>query len=280
MKFWTIVNQSTLGVKETFGKFTGVLYPGVNFHLPFPITKVRAIDVMTKTSTAEVSIKTKDNVFAHINVAVSHRVNDPERAFYKLQNPEHHMKAALEDVIRSTTPQLLLDELFESKHHIQQSVDTELKRRMEEFGYDIQTVMVTEIVPDKKVKEAMNAINATKRLREAALNEAEAEKTKVVKAAEADCERKRLQGEGIAALRKAIVKGYEQGIADMSEKLGINPKQAMTATLLTQYMDAMERMSTSPNTKTVFIPSGPSAANDWQNDLRRVLLEASEHKSE
>lgn len=274
MLFWTVVRQSSLGIKETFGKFTGVLYPGLNFHLPL-VTRVTPIDVMTKTSTAEVSVKTKDNVFAHIHVAVSHKVNNPERAYYKLQDPIHHMRAALEDVIRSTTPQLLLDELFESKHHIQQSVDVELKRRMEEFGYEIQTVMVTEIVPDKK---AMNTINASKRMREATENEAEAEKTKIVKSAEADAERKRLQGEGIAALRKAIVKGYEQGIADMSTKLGIDPKEAMTATLLTQYMDAMERMSSSRNSKTVFIPSGPATANDWQNDLRRVLLEANESK--
>jgi regulator of protease activity HflC (stomatin/prohibitin superfamily) len=93
----------------------------------------------------------------------------------------------------------------------------------------------------------MNEINASKRNREAALNEAEANKMRMIKEAEADAERKRLQGEGIAMLRNAIIKGYEQGIADMSAKLSITPKEAMTVTLVTQYIDALDRKNTFTN---------------------------------
>ena len=47
---------------------------------------------------------------------------------------------------------------------------------MEEYGYQILQALVTDMDPDRRVKEAMNEINASKRLREAATNKAEADK--------------------------------------------------------------------------------------------------------
>lgn len=47
---------------------------------------------------------------------------------------------------------------------------------MAEYGYQILQALVTDMDPDRRVKEAMNEINASKRLREAATNKAEADK--------------------------------------------------------------------------------------------------------
>ena len=47
---------------------------------------------------------------------------------------------------------------------------------------------MTDLSPDSKVKASMNEINASRRLKEAASHKAEAEKTKQVKAAEAEAE--------------------------------------------------------------------------------------------
>ena len=55
-------------------------------------------------------------------------------------------------------------------------------------GYEIRNTLVTDLSPDSKVKASMNEINASRRLKEAASHKAEAEKTKQVKAAEAEAE--------------------------------------------------------------------------------------------
>lgn len=49
---------------------------------------------------------------------------------------------------------------------------------------------VTDIEPDPKVRAAMNEINAAQRMREAAIQKAEADKVMVVKRAEASAEAK------------------------------------------------------------------------------------------
>lgn len=55
-------------------------------------------------------------------------------------------------------------------------------------GYEIRNTLVTDLSPDSKVKASMNEINASRRLKEAAAHKAEADKTKQVKAAEAEAE--------------------------------------------------------------------------------------------
>lgn len=76
---------------------------------------------------------------------------------------------------------------------------------MLEYGYTIIKTLITSIDPAAEVKASMNAINAAQRQREAAQELANADKIKVVTAAQADAEKDRLHGEGIANQRKAIV---------------------------------------------------------------------------
>ncbi len=84
-------------------------------------------------------------------------------------------------------------------------VKQELDADMTGFGYEIVNVLVTYIIPDAKVKSAMNDINAA----------ASANRSPPVRAArptsirhaeaEAEAESKALQGEAIVNQRKAIV---------------------------------------------------------------------------
>ena len=69
---------------------------------------------------------------------------------------------------------------------------------MDNFGYQIMQVLVSDIIPDHNVVNSMNEIETNKRLRIAAVDKAEAEKIKQIKAAEADAESKYLSGCGIA----------------------------------------------------------------------------------
>lgn len=73
--------------------------------------------------------------------------------------------------------------------------------------------MITAIDPPERVKGAMNDVYASEREREAARNKADAEYITLIRRAEADKERKRLQGEGISEQRKAILSGQKE-IAD------------------------------------------------------------------
>jgi hypothetical protein len=91
-----------------------------------------------------------------------------------------------------------------------------------------------------KVKASMNEINASKRLKEAASHQAEADKIRQVKAAEADAEARYLSGLGVARQRKAIVSGLQMSVSEFSEEVsGAKPKDVMDILLLSQYFDTL-----------------------------------------
>ena len=107
-------------------------------------------------------------------------------AYYRLTDPRTQIQSYVFDVVRSTVPKLELDEAFASKDDIATAVLESLAPVMKEYGYEIRNTLVTDLSPDNKVKASMNEINASRRLKEAAAHKAEAEKTKQVKAAEAE----------------------------------------------------------------------------------------------
>eukprot|EP00928_Gymnodinium_smaydae_P007931 TRINITY_DN1283_c0_g1_i2.p1 TRINITY_DN1283_c0_g1~~TRINITY_DN1283_c0_g1_i2.p1 ORF type:complete len:237 (+),score=56.87 TRINITY_DN1283_c0_g1_i2:22-711(+) len=220
--------------------------------------------------------KTKDNVFVHIHIAVQQEVRKEKafEAFYKMSDPSMQIESFVSDVVRSHAPGETLDDLFVEKEKIALDVKSRLTDVMNAYGYNIINVLVTDIVPAKEVKDAMNEINTNQRLLEAAREKAEANKIVVVKAAQAEAESKFLQGQGIARSRTAIVSGLRTAVAGEGHEGSLNPKQITELLLATQYLDTMERVAQNPAT-TIFVPS---TAGDMASQIRAGVLQANASK--
>ena len=78
-------------------------------------------------------------------------------------------------------------------------------------------------------------------------------KIRKVKAAEAEAESKRLQGQGIADQRNAIIKGFEESISAFGANTDIDQKEIMNFVILTQYYDTMREMA-KDNPNVIFMP--------------------------
>src|ERR1700739_149847 len=205
--FFTI-NTAERGVVERFNKFSRIAGPGLSLKLPYAET-VHRVDMRVQELPFKIETKTKDNVFVVIPVSVQYQVlaDKVSDAYYKLTDPQRQIESYVYNVILGHVPKLALDEAYLEKDQIAKAVKDELDATMENFGFAIVRALVTDIVPDARVKTAMNEINAARREQEAALAKGEADKTIAVKKAEAEAASKRLQGEGIAAQRKAIIDG-------------------------------------------------------------------------
>ena len=139
---------------------------------------------------------------------------------------------------------------------------------MNEYGYKIVKTLITDIVPDSRVKDSMNKINAAKRDKEAAREEAEAEKITIVKRAEADAESKRLQGEGIAQQRLEIIRGFKESVEDFQKSLtSIDAQEIMQFVLMTQYFDTLNSIGSNSNSNTLMVPHSPAAMNDFYQQI-------------
>lgn len=177
------VSTAQVAVITRFGKFLRIAEPGLNWKSPFFDSVAGLVSLRVNQITLTMETKTKDNVFVTIPISVQNRVR-PEKvydAYYKLANPEAQIKSYVEQVILGHVPGMTLDEVFASQSSIAAAVKQELDADMAGFGYEIVNVLVTDIVPDEKVKSAMNDINAAQREQVAANARGEAEKILVVK---------------------------------------------------------------------------------------------------
>ncbi len=263
------VRTATAGVVERFGKFNRIVRPGLHVLVPFA-ESVYFVDLQVKQAQFSVETKTRDNVFVQIPVSVQYQVLDDRiyDAFYKLSAPQKQIESFVFNSILGHVPKLTLDETFEQQSGISVAVKVELDSIMSGFGFNIMTALVTDIVPDVKVKAAMNDINAAQRAQVAAQARGEADKILKVKQAEAEAESKALQGKGIAAERQAIIDGLSLSIEHFQGAVpGATSEDVMALVLLTQYFDTLRDIGTRGGTNTLFIPNSPGSANDFMSQI-------------
>ena len=287
---------------ERLGEYKKLMHPGLNW-VCCPLEnvagslslRVQQLDVYCET-------KTKDNVFVAVAVSIQYQVLKEKTydAFYRLTDPTEQIRSYVFDVVRSTIPKMELDRAFESKEDIAHSVQEQLTKVsnhlflgyyctrspnsslgplllpaermhasfhfkvMNDYGYQILESLVTDLAPDVRVKQSMNEINASKRLKMASMHKAEADKIKQVKAAEAEAESRYLSGVGVARQRKAIVDGLQHSINDFkSDVKGTTPKDVMDLLLLTQYFDLLRDVGAD----TIFMQHEPDAVSHLQKQV-------------
>jgi regulator of protease activity HflC (stomatin/prohibitin superfamily) len=276
------VNTAEVAVITRFGKFLRAADPGLNWKRPFFDTVAGMVSLRVNQISLTMETKTKDNVFVTIPISVQNRVR-PEKvydAFYKLSDPTAQIKSYVEQVILGHVPGMTLDEVFASQSSIAAAVKQELDADMATFGFEIVNVLVTDIVPDQKVKSAMNDINAAQREQVAANARGEAEKILVVKKAEAEAESKALQGQGIANQRKAIIEGLQNSVEQFQKAVeGATSREVMQLVLVTQYFDTLKSIGESDKTNTLFLAHSPAAVKEVSDQILESMLVAQQARN-
>jgi regulator of protease activity HflC (stomatin/prohibitin superfamily) len=271
------VDTAQSAVIARFGKFLRVAEPGLNWKVPFIDRVAGRVSLRVNQIKLTMETKTQDNVFVTIPISVQTMVR-PEKvfdAYYKLSDPAMQIQSYVEQVILGHVPGMTLDEVFASQSSIAAAVKKELDVDMSGFGYEIVNVLVTDIVPDEKVKAAMNDINAAQREQVAASARGEAEKILVVKRAEAEAESKALQGHGIANQRKAIIDGLKGSIEGFKESVGdTSTAEVMQLVLITQYFDTIKSIGELGKTNTLFLQHTPGAVNEIGDQILQSMVAA------
>lgn len=275
------VDTAQAAVIARFGKFLRVAEPGLNWKVPFIDRVAGRVSLRVNQIKLVMETKTQDNVFVTIPISVQTMVR-PEKvfdAFYKLSDPAMQIQSYVEQVILGHVPGMTLDEVFASQSSIAAAVKKELDVDMSGFGYEIVNVLVTDIVPDEKVKAAMNDINAAQREQVAASARGEAEKILVVKRAEAEAESKALQGTGIANQRKAIIDGLKGSIEDFQKAVGgTSTSEVMQLVLVTQYFDTIKSIGELGKTNTLFLQHTPGAVSNISDQILQSMVGADRAK--
>ena len=265
-----IIPERQSWVIQRLGKFNRIAQPGLKLRIPIIESVASKENLRIQQLDVDVETKTNDDVFVILKISVQYRVigNKVYEAFYELDDPHGQIASYIFDEVRAEVTKLPLDDVFARKDDIAIAVRDNISAQMEQYGYKIVKTLITDINPDELVKASMNKINAATREKEAAVQEAEAEKIKIVKRAEAEADSKRLSGEGIAQQRLEIVRGFKESVEDFQKALQeVDPQEIMQFVLMTQYFDTLTAIGANENNNTVMVPHTPGGMKDFQQQI-------------
>src|SRR5271170_1404821 len=273
------VDTAQVAIVQRLGKFARVAGPGLNWKTPLIEAVVRRMSMKVHQFDVQVETKTQDNVFVQIPVSIQYKVmpDAVEAAFYKLTDPVKQIESMVYNVVLGHVPKMKLDDTFLNQADIANDLRDSLDGSMKEYGYSIVKVLISAIVPAQKIKNAMNDTNAAQREREATVSRAETNKLLLVKQAEAEAESKRLQGEGIANQRKAIITGLKESVEDFAKTVpGSTPQDVMQLVLMTQYFDTLKDIAANDHSNTILIPHTPNTLTDLFSQIRNAIITGTE----
>jgi regulator of protease activity HflC (stomatin/prohibitin superfamily) len=254
-----IVNQKQAKIIQRLGKFQSVRRAGISLRIPIIDQVVGVQNLQIQELRVPVETITQDKVTLKIEVAIQYLIkadlNSIKNSFYELADSTAQIESFVFDAVRAEVPKMELDMVYENKDNIANTVMQGLNSLLSNYGFDIKKTLVVDILPDAKVVDAMNAINEQKRLRQAAEEKGEAEKILIIKAAEAEKESKRLQGEGVALQQMAVLKGREKAIKDLTVGTNMEIKDATELVMKLIDQDTLISMG-EKNQNVVFMNSG------------------------
>ena len=148
------------GIKETLGRYTGFILPGLGFQVPIVhVTRVRDIREHTMDIPPQAVI-TKDNVEIHVDGVMWVRpASDEEsikRTFYNIDNWKQAVIRLAMTNLRQEFGDLTLDESLVARERIAHNLQRVLNTFAEEWGLIVSKVEIMLIDPPNDIKQAMH----------------------------------------------------------------------------------------------------------------------------
>jgi regulator of protease activity HflC (stomatin/prohibitin superfamily) len=268
-----VVQQNRVQIVQRFGKYANTLDSGLNLIVPVIDKVVADISLAMQNQIYQIDTVSKDKVSIRLKANLIYSIDRASvtKYYYELNNPLETLTSIVENYVRSYVSSQTHEELLERREEISEYLIKHLDEKMKVWGIKISSFQVMDIVFPTEITDAMSKVVASQRLKEAAMNEAESAKIRVVKQAEAEKESRILLGEGVAGERRAIIDGLKESIDDMKQVSGIDTKEVMNLVVISQYFDTVRAVGESSNAKIMFMNPAPSGANDLVQSLSSAI---------
>ncbi len=246
-----IVPQGEEWVIEKLGKFSRTLQPGLNLIIPF------IEDVRQRISTRDIimdipqqEVITKDNAVIRTNAVAFVRVTNPKDALYGVEDFKLAITNLIMTTLRSIIGEMKLDEALSNREQIKARLKEAIIDDVADWGVTVKSVEIQDINPSESMQESMERQAAAERERRAIETTAEGNKNAAILEAQGKLEAAKLEAEAQVALAEASASALEM-IANATEG-----KELSAMFLLgDRYINSLDKMSESPNSKFVVYPA-------------------------
>ncbi|KTW12530.1 protease modulator HflK [Sphingomonas sanguinis] len=183
------------GVVTYFGRYTGILEPGIQITAPAPIASVRVLDVQKirtenfPEGSGENLVLTGDQNIIDLSYSVRWDIANPRDFAFRLAQPQETVRAAAESAMRAVIAETTLDQALGSgRTNIGQRVQELTQSILNEYrsGVRIQGVEIKQAAPPQQIVDDFNKVTAAQQRAVADVNQAKSYAQQVVARAQGE----------------------------------------------------------------------------------------------
>ncbi|ODQ77939.1 hypothetical protein BABINDRAFT_40462 [Babjeviella inositovora NRRL Y-12698] len=219
------VLQGNVGLITKFGKLYKAVDPGL-VKVNILSEKLKSVSVML--TTAEVSQQncmTKDNVNVYLTSVIYYQVIQPEVATFAVQDVRSALVERTHTTLRDVIGSRQLQDVIERREEIAEAISEIIGETVAAWGIHVESILIKDLALDSTVSKSLSMAAEAKRIGESKIITAKAEV------------------ESAKLMRKA---------ADIL---------ASKAAMQIRYLDAMQQMAKTANSKVIFTPTQESFDN-------------------
>jgi membrane protease subunit HflK len=274
-----IVQPDEEAVVTRFGAYTRSEGPGLRYHLPAPleavekvsVTSLKRLDVggASETDVPEESLMlTGDENIVDLNFSVQWRVSDAASYLFRLTDADAAVKMTAESAMREVIGKNSLQSILTTgRGQVQAQAAELMQRTLDSWGAGVSVVevQIRTANPPQEVIAAFREVANAGQDAEAAVNEANTYRNRVINEAKGDAARITQAAE---AYREQVVR-EAQGEADRFTAIEAEYRRAPAVTRQRLYTETMERILRNSNKVFVDTPRGGTAPIVLPPDLLR-----------
>ncbi|MBW3022385.1 slipin family protein [Candidatus Woesearchaeota archaeon] len=170
-----VVKEYERGVRFTFGKYKGIILPGLRFVWPIIQSwnrvdmRVKAVDVPDQDAI------TKDNVSIKVNAVLYYKVSDADKAIIKVEHFNYAVSQLAQTTMRDVVGEVTLDELLSKRDQVSTRIREIVDKATDPWGIKVDSVELKHVELPEDLKRVIGKEAEAEREKRAVIIKADGE---------------------------------------------------------------------------------------------------------